>query len=113
VRAGLGPDDVRVTPTPAASEFLDWLASPPGWPLRCLLAERRKDRANNFDPKFDDFTQSSGGAPPSLRCTTVQTLICTGFAKSSVALFQRWQRPPEPARANLKFTGLTQNLGQL
>ena len=50
-----------------------------------MLAERRKDRANNFDPKFNDFTQSSGGAP-SLRCTTVQTL-CIGFAKSSVALF--------------------------
>ena len=45
--------------------WIDWMAATRAAKTEAL-AERRKDRANNFDPKFDDFTQSSGGAPPSL-----------------------------------------------
>ena len=48
----------------AVVKFLDFLATPPGWPLRCLLAERRKDRARSFPPEHVDFTASSGGLLP-------------------------------------------------
>ena len=35
----------------ALSRFLDWVATPAGWPVRCLLAEPRKDRAKSFPPE--------------------------------------------------------------
>ena len=48
----------------AVKAFMDWLAMPPGWPLRCLLAERRKDRAKNFPAEHVAATASSGGRLP-------------------------------------------------
>ena len=48
----------------ALSGFLDWVATPPGWPLRCVLAENRKNRSGSFDPAHVDFTASSNGTLP-------------------------------------------------
>lgn len=48
----------------ALSDFLDWIATPPGWPTRCLLAEGRKNRDGNFSATLTDRTVSSGGVLP-------------------------------------------------
>ena len=57
----LGPDpEVQA----ALSAFLDWVETPPGWPVRCLLAECRKNKSKEYDPKYVNTTASSRGVLP-------------------------------------------------
>ena len=56
-----GPSDAERA---ALSAFLDWVATPPGWPVRCLLAESRKNRSKSFPPEHVDRTASSNGVLP-------------------------------------------------